>query len=135
LLHDIGKVGIPDSILLKATGLTDEEKEIMYRHPQYAYLLLSPIKFLAPSLDIPYCHHEKWNGTGYPRGLSGTGIPISARIFAIVDVWDALSYARPYREAWENEKIVEYIRSLSGVQFDPGIVEVFLDLMDKGFPV
>ncbi|MEA2575068.1 MAG: hypothetical protein QOH93_2366, partial [Chloroflexia bacterium] len=100
LLHDIGKMGIPDSILLKPGPLTDEEWVIMKRHPVYAHELLSPIDFLRPALDVPYCHHEKWDGTGYPRGLKGEQIPLSARIFAVVDVWDALSSNRPYRGAW-----------------------------------
>ncbi|HKP53073.1 MAG TPA: PAS domain S-box protein [Chloroflexia bacterium] len=126
LLHDIGKMGIPDAILLKRGPLTEEEWEIMKLHPVYAYELLSPIKFLRPALDIPYCHHEKWDGTGYPRGLKGTQIPIAARIFAVVDVWDALRSNRPYRKAWPINKVREHIRSLAGTHFDPKVVEVFL---------
>lgn len=122
LLHDIGKMGIPDNILLKPGALTEEEREIIKKHTVFAHQLLSPIKYLEKSLDIPYCHHEKWDGTGYPRGLKGEEIPISARIFAIVDVWDALTSDRPYREAWSNEKTKEYILSLSGIQFDPEIL-------------
>jgi HD-GYP domain-containing protein (c-di-GMP phosphodiesterase class II) len=126
LLHDIGKMGIPDSILLKAGALTDEEWKIMRLHPVYSHELLHPIAYLRPSLDIPYCHHEKWDGSGYPRGLKGEQIPLSARIFSVVDVWDALRSDRPYRPAWTEEKTIEYIRSLSDIQFDPKLVEAFL---------
>jgi HD-GYP domain-containing protein (c-di-GMP phosphodiesterase class II) len=129
LLHDIGKMGIPDAILLKPGPLTDAEWEIMRRHPVYAYELLSPIAFLKGALDIPYCHHEKWDGTGYPRGLKGEQIPSSARIFAIVDVWDALRSDRPYRAAWGEERVREHIRSLSGTHFDPKVVKAFLGLV------
>jgi HD-GYP domain-containing protein (c-di-GMP phosphodiesterase class II) len=132
LLHDIGKIGIPDDILLKPGPLTVEEREIMYKHPVFAYELLSPIAFLRPALDIPYCHHEKWDGTGYPRKLKGEGIPLSARIFAVADVWDALCSDRPYRSAWPKEKIREYMRDESGKYFDPKIAEVFLKLLSKG---
>ncbi len=128
LLHDMGKVGIPDGILLKPGPLTDEEWAIMRMHPQYAFDMLSPIKFLKPALDIPYCHHEKWDGSGYPRGLKGEEIPIAARIFAIVDVWDALRSDRPYRKAWSKEKVLAHIMSLSGTHFEPRIVELFLNL-------
>ncbi len=126
LLHDMGKLGVPDGILLKAGPLTDEEWVMMREHPRYAFDLLSPIDFLKPALDIPYCHHEKWDGTGYPRGLKGEQIPIAARLFAIVDVWDALRSDRPYRKAWSEEKALEYIKSLSGTHFDPEIVNLFL---------
>jgi PAS domain S-box-containing protein/putative nucleotidyltransferase with HDIG domain len=126
LLHDIGKMGIPDSILLKRGPLTVEEWEIMKLHPVYAFELLSPISFLRPALDIPYCHHEKWDGTGYPRGLKGAQIPIAARIFAVIDVWDALRSDRPYRKAWSVGKVREHIRSLAGTHFDPKVVEAFL---------
>ena len=126
LLHDIGKMGIPDAILLKPGPLTDEEWEIMRKHPVYAYELLSPIAFLRPALDIPYCHHEKWDGTGYPRGLKGEQIPLAARIFAVVDVWDALRSDRPYRKAWPADKVRAYIRSLAGSHFDPKVVEAYL---------
>jgi putative nucleotidyltransferase with HDIG domain len=129
ILHDIGKMGIPDSILLKNGPLTDEEWVIMRQHPVYAYEWLRPITYLHPSLDIPYCHHEKWDGTGYPRGLSGEDIPLSARIFAVVDVWDALSYDRPYRSAWPQEKVRQHIRTLSGTHFDPDVVDVFFSLL------
>ena len=130
LLHDIGKMGIPDAILLKPGPLTKDEWEIMRLHPVYAYELLSPIAFLRTSLDIPYCHHEKWDGTGYPRGLQGEEIPLAARIFAIVDVYDALRSDRPYRTAWPEEKVLQHIRSLSGTHFDPDVVDAF-EKMDR----
>jgi PAS domain S-box-containing protein len=125
MLHDIGKMGIPDSILLKPGPLNDEEWEIMRLHPGHACKMLSPIAFLRPALDIPYCHHEKWDGTGYPRRLKGDQIPLSARIFAVVDVWDALRSDRPYRPSWPVEKVLEHIYSMSGTQFDPEVVEEF----------
>lgn len=128
LLHDIGKMGIPDNILHKPGPLTEEEWEIMKRHPVYAYKMLWPIAYLRPALDIPYCHHEKWDGSGYPRGLKGEEIPLAARIFAVVDVWDALSSDRPYRKAWASEKVREHIRSLAGTHFDPKVTALFLDL-------
>jgi PAS domain S-box-containing protein len=128
ILHDIGKMAIPDSILLKPAPLTEEEWEIMRRHPVYAYEMLSPIDYLRPALDIPYCHHEKWDGTGYPRQLRGEQIPPAARIFAVVDVWDALRSGRPYRAPWPHDKVLEHIRSLSGFYFDPRVVEQFLKL-------
>ncbi len=127
LLHDIGKMGIPDQILLKTGPLTDQEWTIMRQHPTYAFELLSPITYLRPALDIPYCHHEKWDGTGYPRGLKGEQIPLAARIFAVVDVWDALRSRRPYRAAWPAEQVREHIRSLAGVHFDPSLATIFLD--------
>jgi len=132
LLHDIGKMGIPDAILLKDGPLTAQEWEIMQRHPAYAYELLSPIKFLEPALDIPHYHHEKWDGTGYPRGLSGLDIPLAARIFAIADVYDALRSDRPYRAAWPEDKVLQHIKSLSGTHFDPVVVAAFLR-MDRTF--
>ena len=128
LLHDIGKMGIPDSILLKRGGLSIEEREQMQRHPRLAYEMLKPIEFLKPAIDIPYCHHEKWDGTGYPRHLRGDQIPFAARIFSVVDVWDALSSHRPYREPMDRKEIRQYIRDQSGVHFDPQIVDVFLKL-------
>jgi putative nucleotidyltransferase with HDIG domain len=128
LLHDIGKMGVPDSILLKPDKLTDDEWDSMRRHPQLAVDLLSPIPYLRPALDIPYCHHEKWDGTGYPRGLKGEQIPLAARIFAIADVWDALRSDRPYRPGWSALKTREHIKSLSGTHLDPRVVEVFLQL-------
>jgi len=129
LLHDIGKMGVPDHILLKPGKLTDEEWVAMRKHPVFAYELLSPIAYLKPALDIPYCHHEKWDGSGYPRGLKGEQIPLAARLFAIVDVWDALRSDRPYRQSWSKEKVIEHIKSLSGTHFDPKAVELFLDMM------
>ena len=132
LLHDIGKMGIPDNILLKPDKLTDEEWEIMRRHPTYARDLLSPIDYLKPALDIPYCHHEKWDGTGYPRRLKGEEIPLVARIFAVVDVWDAVTSDRPYRPAWTRENAFEYIREESGKHFDPQVAQAFLNLMAAG---
>jgi len=126
LLHDIGKMGIADSILLKPGPLTDDEWQIMRRHPGYAYDMLSPIAYLEPALAIPYCHHEKWDGTGYPRGLKGEAIPFAARIFAIVDVWDALRADRPYRKGWPEERVRAHLLAQSGTHFDPQIVEVFL---------
>ncbi len=125
LLHDIGKMGISDAILLKEGPLTEEEQKIMRRHPVYAFELLSPIAYLQPALDIPYCHHEKWDGTGYPRGLSGESIPLAARIFAIADVWDALISNRRYHHAWSRENAAAHIKSLAGIHFDPELVSVF----------
>ncbi len=130
LLHDIGKMGIPDSILLKRGELTSEEREQMKQHPVLAYEMLKPIQFLHPALDIPYCHHEKWDGSGYPRGLSGEAIPIAARMFSVVDVWDALTSNRPYRGAVNPVEVREYIRQQSAIFFDPRIVDAFLDLSD-----
>lgn len=129
LLHDIGKLGIPDHILLKPGALTDEEWEVMRQHPVYAYNILSTIPFLLPAIEIPYCHHEKYDGSGYPRGLSGKQIPISARIFAIVDVWDALTSDRPYRKAWSKEDALEYIREQKGKHFDPELTDIFLGIV------
>jgi PAS domain S-box-containing protein len=128
LLHDIGKMGIPDSILLKPGPLTEEEWTIMREHPFLAYKLLSPINYLRPALDIPYCHHEKWDGSGYPRGLKGEQIPLSARLFAIADVWDALKSDRPYRKGWPEEEIRQHIIQGSGSHFDPHAVDAFLKL-------
>lgn len=130
LLHDIGKMGVPDHILLKPGKLSPAEWEIMRQHPKYAYDMLSPIEFLKPALDIPYCHHERWDGTGYPRGLRGAKIPFSARLFSVVDVWDALMNDRPYRPAWTREMALAYIRQQSGKHFDPQIVDLFLQVMD-----
>lgn len=130
LLHDIGKMGIPDYILLKEGPLDESEWEIMRKHPLFAFEMLSPIKYLTPALDIPYYHHEKWDGTGYPHGLAGEKIPIAARIFAIADVWDALLSDRPYRKAWSKEETLAYILENSGAHFDPQIVEVFTTLPD-----
>lgn len=129
LLHDIGKMGVPDHILLKPGPLTEEEWEIMRRHPTYAYEMLSPIVFLKPALAIPYCHHEKWDGTGYPRGLKGRQIPLAARIFTVVDVWDALRSDRPYRKALPEERVLTMLAEQSGTHFDPDIVQVFLRML------
>jgi len=126
LLHDIGKLGVPDNILLKAGPLTEEETRFMRQHPQFAYELIHRTEYLKPALDIPYTHHEKWDGSGYPRGLKGEQIPLSARIFAIADVYDALTSDRPYRTAWSHEKAIQYIREQSGSHFDPQIVPIFL---------
>lgn len=126
LLHDMGKLGIPDSILLKPDKLNKDEWDLMRQHPQLAYDMLYPIEYLHPALDIPYCHHEKWDGSGYPRGLNGEQIPLSARIFAVVDVWDALTSDRPYRAALQRAEVLEYIKEQSGKHFDPQIVELFL---------
>ena len=131
LLHDIGKMGVPDNILLKPGKLTDEEWAIMKKHPVFALEMLSPIAYLKSALDIPYCHHEKWDGTGYPRGLKGEVIPLAARVFAIVDVWDALRSDRPYRTAWSVERTLEHIKSLSGTHFDPKVVEYFLEMIER----
>ena len=131
LLHDIGKMGVPDNILLKPDKLTDEEWVVMRKHPTFAFELLSPIAYLRPALDIPYCHHEKWDGSGYPRGLKGEQIPLAARLFAIIDVWDALLSDRPYRQGWPKEKVIEHIKSLSGIHFDPKAVESFLNMMNE----
>jgi HD-GYP domain-containing protein (c-di-GMP phosphodiesterase class II) len=132
LLHDIGKMGIPDSILLKPGPLTEDEWNIMRLHPVYSYELLHPIDYLRSALDIPYCHHEKWDGTGYPRGLKAEEIPLAARIFAAVDVWDALRSDRPYRPAWPKEKTLEHIRQLAETHFDPKVIEVFINLLTAG---
>jgi PAS domain S-box-containing protein/putative nucleotidyltransferase with HDIG domain len=127
LLHDIGKMGVPDGILFKPGSLTGDEWETMRKHTTFAYEMLSPIRYLkSAGIDIPYCHHEKWDGTGYPRGLMGEQIPLAARIFAVVDVWDAITSDRPYRSAWTKEKAVEYIKEQSGKHFDPQVVNVFL---------
>jgi putative two-component system response regulator len=129
LLHDVGKIGIPDSILHKPSTLTEEEWVIMRKHPQFAYDMLHSIEYLRPALDIPYSHHEKWDGTGYPRGLKGEEIPLTARLFAVADVWDALTSDRPYRAAWNKEQALEYIREQSGKHFDPQVVELFFKII------
>jgi len=126
LLHDIGKLAIPDHILFKPGKLTSEEWEIMQKHPEFAYEMLSPIRYLKPALPIPYFHHEKWDGSGYPLGLRGEQIPLEARVFAVIDVWDALLSDRPYRKAWTVERTLEHIGSLAGSHFDPEAVECFL---------
>jgi len=128
LLHDIGKMGVPDAILMKDGPLTDEEREVMRHHPEHARAMLSGIDFLRPALDIPYCHHECWDGSGYPRGLQGEAIPLAARIFAVADVWDALVSRRRYHEAWGTGQVCDHIRAKSGSQFDPQVVAKFLEL-------
>jgi PAS domain S-box-containing protein len=131
LLHDIGKMGVPDHILKKKGKLTDEEWDEMRQHPIYAYNLLSPISFLRGVLDIPYCHHEHWDGSGYPRGLKGEQIPLAARIFSVVDNWDALLSDRPYRKAWPPEKVKAYLRESAGKILDPRIVDIFLSMIEN----
>ena len=131
LLHDIGKMGVPDSVLLKPGPLTEDEWVVMKKHPSIAYELISPIEYLRSALEIPYCHHEKWDGTGYPRGLRGEQIPLSARVFAIVDVWDALTSDRPYRKAWPDDRALEYIQSQAGSHFDPLVVKAFMEMMAR----
>ncbi len=138
VLHDIGKIGIPDSILTKPGKLDVREWEQMKKHPVIAYELLSSINYLKPLADIPYCHHEKWDGSGYPRGLKGNEIPLTARIFAVVDVWEALISPRVYRPAWSEEDTLRHIASQSGSHFDPEIVRIFLDnfeLLKKTVPL
>lgn len=122
---------MPDAILLKPGPLTDEEWEIMRQHPIYAYNMLTPIQYLHPAIPIPYCHHERWDGTGYPQGLKGTQIPLSARIFAVVDIWDALTSDRPYRKAWDRRRTLDHIDSLRGTHLDPDVAKAFLEMMDK----
>lgn len=134
LLHDIGKMGVTDSILNKPGPLTPEEFEIMRQHPGYAYDMLMPISYLRPALDIPYSHHEKWDGTGYPLGLKGEQIPLVARIFAVSDVFDALTSDRPYRKAWSVKKTLDYIHGQSGRHFDPKVVEAFLAMIIEEGP-
>ncbi len=134
LLHDIGKLGVPDAILLKRGPLTPEEQAVVQRHPQLAYDLLSPIEYLHPALDIPYAHHERWDGSGYPRQLRGTDIPLEARMFAIVDVWDALTSDRPYRRAVPTAAAVAELRSSAGTLFDADLVDMFLTMMLEAAP-
>lgn len=129
ILHDIGKIGVPESILLKQDKLTDEEFDEIKKHPIYAYNMLSQIEYLRDAIDIPYCHHEKWNGTGYPNQLKGESIPLAARIFAIVDVYDALTSDRNYRKAWEKENVLQYLRDQSGQHFDPTVVKTFMKIV------
>ncbi|GAC1343317.1 MAG: hypothetical protein NVSMB14_07550 [Isosphaeraceae bacterium] len=131
LLHDIGKIGIPDAILLKPGPLDEVEWSVMRTHPGLAVEILRPIDYLKPALGIPYCHHEKWDGSGYPRGLQGEEIPLEARIFAAIDIWDALGHDRPYRRAWPRERVIDHIREASGTHLDPRVVEAFLDMITK----
>ena len=129
LLHDVGKMLIPDNILNKTTTLSAEEWGIIQKHPLYAFGMLQNVHYLRPALDIPYCHHERWDGSGYPRGLKGEQIPLAARVFAVVDMRDALMSRRPFREPWENEVVDAFIESLAGTHFDPQVVAVFMQLM------
>lgn len=131
LLHDVGKMAVPDHILHKAGSLTEEEWVIMRQHTTIAYEMLSPVAFLRPALDVPYCHHEKWDGTGYPRGLKGEEIPLAARLFAVIDVYDALTSDRPYRKAWSEQETLAHVQSLAGTHFDPRAVKVFLAMMSQ----
>ncbi len=128
LLHDIGKLAVPDSILLKRGELTQAEWALMKEHPTLAHDVLAPIQYLHNALDIPWCHHEKWDGTGYPRSLRGEQIPLAARLFAVVDVWDALTSDRPYRPAMEKRSALDHIRGQAGAHFDPTVVAAFVDL-------
>jgi putative nucleotidyltransferase with HDIG domain len=129
LLHDIGKIGVPDNVLLKPGPLSDEEWVIMKKHPEIGAAIMSQINYLIPAIDIPLCHHEKWDGSGYPRGLKGEEIPLTARIFTVVDVWDALTSDRPYRPAWSRDKVIEYIKARAGSEFDPAVVDVFMTMV------
>ncbi len=131
LLHDMGKMAIPDEILQKPGPLNEQEWEKMRQHPRYAYEMLSPIAYLQPALEIPFCHHERWNGSGYPRGLKGEEIPLSARLFAIIDVWDALCSDRPYRKAMPKAEVISYLREKSGELFEPRLVDIFLAAMEN----
>jgi response regulator RpfG family c-di-GMP phosphodiesterase len=131
-LHDIGKMGIPDAVLLKQDELTPEEREIMKMHPTLGYEMLKNIPFLKDAVDVPYCHHERWNGTGYPRGLAGTDIPLLARIFAVVDVYDALTSDRPYRKSWEKSQTIAFIIEERNISFDPEVVDAFINMIGRG---
>ena len=131
LLHDIGKMAIPDAILMKPGPLDDEERKVIELHPGYAKEMLDGIDFLRPALEIPYSHHERWNGSGYPEGLAGEAIPLAARIFAVIDVCDALLSDRPYRPAWTEEKAITYIKVQSGILFDPQVVDAFMEIRKK----
>ena len=135
ILHDIGKVAIPDSILLKPGPLNDQEQAIMRQHPLIAVDLLTPITYLVPALDIPRAHHEKWDGSGYPNQLAGAAIPLPARLFAVVDVYDALTSNRPYRPAWLEAEALDYIKTNSGKLFDPGVVHVFMSMLAQPRPM
>lgn len=129
LLHDIGKIGVADHVLLKTGPLSEDEWVVMKKHPEIGAAIISQINYLIPAIDIPWCHHEKWDGSGYPRGLIGKNIPLAARIFSVVDVWDALTSDRPYRPAWSNDKVIEYIKDRSSSEFDPAVVEVFMKII------
>jgi len=131
LLHDIGKLALPDAILIKPGPLDADEIALMRTHPQIGYDLLQRVEFLRPVVDIPYSHHERWDGTGYPRGLRGESIPLAARVFSVVDVWDALSFPRVYKPAWPEHDVIDYLRKISGSQLDPRMVKLFLDHYDE----
>jgi cyclic di-GMP phosphodiesterase len=131
LLHDIGKMGIPDAVLMKREVLTADEKKIMEMHPVLAYEVLSPISFLKQALDIPYCHHEKWNGKGYPRGLMGNDIPLPARLFSVADVYDALSNDRPYRSSWPKPKVIDYLLEERNKSFEANVVDKFIEMVGR----
>ena len=135
LLHDFGKLSIPDAILLKKDKLTDEEWLVVKQYPEFAFNMLSKIDYLRPALNIPYCHHERWDGSGYPRGLKGEEIPLAARIFAVINVWDGLRHGRPYREAWDEEKTLAFILDNSGKYFDPFVVQTFMLMLGKSKPI
>lgn len=132
LLHDIGKIGVPDRVLLKPGPLDADERAIIERHPGFAHQMISPIVFLRPALDIPWCHHEKWDGTGYPRHLAGADIPLAARVFSVIDVWDAMRSNRPYHRSRPVDVVREVIAQGRGTHFDPAIAEMFLDLEAAG---
>lgn len=131
LLHDIGEMGVPDAILLKDGSLLASERAALRRHPQIAYEMLWPIEPLRPALEIPYCHHEKWDGMGYPRGLKGEEIPLAARIFAVVDTWDALRTDRQYRKAWTDDKVSQYLNEQANKEFDERVVRAFLEMVTQ----
>ncbi len=131
LLHDIGKMGTPDAILFKPGPLTTEERQVMQQHPQFGNQFLHSIAYLQPAAEIVYCHHEHWDGSGYPRGLKGEEIPLLARLIAVVNVWDALNSAQPYRGAWPRQEAIDYLREQSGKEFDPRVVEVFLAMIQE----
>jgi len=130
LLHDVGKTMVSDTILLKPAALNTEELNSMRKHPEIAYSLLSPIEFLRQALDVPYCHHEHWDGSGYPRGLTGKDIPLAARLFTVIDVYDALTNDRPYRKAWSEREAITYLIEKRGVLFDPEVVDIFITIVE-----
>jgi HD-GYP domain-containing protein (c-di-GMP phosphodiesterase class II) len=131
LLHDIGKMGIPDAILNKPGPLSDAEWGLMRRHPEFGFEILSPIPFLGPAAQIAFCHHENWDGSGYPRGLQGENIPLLARILSVCNVYDSLISDQPYRNGWGTKVVVGYIEETAGKQFDPEIVVAFIRLMSR----
>ena len=131
LLHDIGEMYVPDTLLLKLEPLQDDERAALRKHPEYAYQMLFSIEYLVPALDIPYYHHERWDGQGYPKGLKGEDIPLAARIFSVVDTWDALRASRPYRKAWTDEETWDYLDRQAGLEFDPAVVKLFMETYKK----